>query len=117
MTGTLFSKMILGGCYFLIPAWVHARDIKDSTQTKIQLVDRRQRIVTVTPALGELVSDFLKGQLQRLVGVSEYTNYPVSLQKITSIGPYHQFNLEKVTALRPDLVFASTDGNSKDQIH
>jgi iron complex transport system substrate-binding protein len=101
---------------FLVAVTAQGRAVKDTTGITVQLPDSPRRIVTLTPALGELVSSFLGDRFDRLVGVSEYTDYPPALQKKYSIGPYHQFNLERVVAIRPDVVFATTDGNSKDQI-
>jgi iron complex transport system substrate-binding protein len=89
----------------------------DATQTQVRLNDHPQRIVTLAPSLGELVTDLLGKDLGRLVGVSEYTDYPTALRKLPSIGPYHHFNLEKVLALKPDLVLATLDGNSKEQVN
>ncbi|MBI3535765.1 MAG: ABC transporter substrate-binding protein [Deltaproteobacteria bacterium] len=75
-----------------------------------------KRIVTLVPSLGELVADFLRDDLSKIVGVSEYTDYPPKLKLKESIGPYYKFNIEKVVSLKPDLIFATQDGNAKDQI-
>lgn len=75
-----------------------------------------QRIVALTPALAELVADLIPDHLERIVGVPEYTDEPAALKSKTSIGPYHAFSVETVISLKPDLVIATTDGNSKDQI-
>jgi iron complex transport system substrate-binding protein len=88
----------------------------DSTKVRVQVPDYPKRIVALTPALAELSADFLGDQLDRLVGVAEWSEFPAALKKIESIGPYHQFNLEKVVALKPDLILASTDGNPKERV-
>ena len=93
-----------------------AREVKDFTSTRVHLVDRPSRIITLAPSLGELAADLLGDQLERIVGVSELSDEPPALKKVQSVGPYHRFNLEKVLSLKPDLVFATRDGNSKDQI-
>ncbi len=72
------------------------------------------RIVTLAPSLGELVADL--GGANRIVGVSEYTDYPAELKVKKSVGPYSRFNLEEVIALKPDLVLGTLDGNAKDQV-
>jgi len=102
---------------FSIPLQSHAQQIVDATGTSVTLKSEKpSRIVTLAPSLGELAADFLGNDLKRIVGVSEYTDYPAALKKIESIGAYHRFNLEKVVALKPDLVLATTDGNPKDQV-
>jgi len=93
-----------------------ASQVMDATHTSVQLPDYPKRIVTLAPSLGELAADILGQEIHRIVGVSEYTDYPPKLRWLPSIGPYHQFNFEKVLSLRPDLVFATLDGNSKEQV-
>lgn len=75
------------------------------------------RIVALIPSLGELASDLLGDQLDRIVGVPDGTDYPPALAKKQKIGPYHRFNVEAVAALKPDLVLSSMDGNQKDQVY
>lgn len=95
-----------------------AREIVDATRTRVILTrDRPDRIVTLVPSLGELVSDLVGSEgMSRIVGVSEYSDFPSALKKVRSVGPYHRFNLERVMELKPDLVLATLDGNSKDQV-
>lgn len=93
-----------------------AREVKDATGTLVKLPDHPVRIVTLAPSVGELAAEFLEVDLDRIVGVSESTDYPPALKKIESVGPYQRFNLERVIALKPDLVLATLQGNSKDQV-
>ncbi len=74
------------------------------------------RVVTLMPSLGEIAYDLIDEPNTRIVGVSEYTDYPPPLKGKPSIGPYFKVNLEKIVSLKPDLVLASTNGNAKDQI-
>ena len=93
-----------------------AREVRDATQTTVTLKPVPRRVVTLAPSLAETVSEILGDALDRIVGVSEYTDYPAILKKRESIGPFFKVNLEKIMALKPDLVLATTDGNSKEQI-
>jgi iron complex transport system substrate-binding protein len=108
--GLLLSASFVSGT----PA--SAREIVDFTGTKVQVVESPKRIVTLAPSLGELAADLLGNNIQRIIGVSEYTDYPPVLKRVESVGPYFRFNLEKVAVLKPDLVLATTDGNPKDQV-
>ena len=94
-------------------AW--ATDLTDVTGTAVHVQSHPVRIITLAPSLAELVCEFF-GNGDRIVGVSEYTDFPPELKKIKTIGPYSHVNLETVFALKPDLVLATLDGNSKDQI-
>lgn len=100
-------------------AWganAQARELIDATGAKVRVKDHPVRIVTLAPSLGELAADLSGGDVSRIVGVSEYTDFPEALSKVESIGSYAKFNLEKVVSLKPDLVLGTLDGNSKDQV-
>src|SRR4051812_17534404 len=107
--GFVFSQIV-----FSLPAV--ARVMTDVTQTKITLVDVPQRIVTLAPSLGELAADLLGNDIDRIVAVSDFTDYPPGLKRFPSVGSFTHFSLEKVVSLKPDLVLATLDGNSKDQV-
>ena len=101
-------------CAFSSPSF--AKTIVDVTQTQVQVPEYPKRVVTLAPSLGELAADLVGADLERIVGVSEYTDYPPGLKKVPSVGPYTRFSLEKVMSLKPDLVLATSDGNSKEQV-
>ncbi|MGK5089332.1 helical backbone metal receptor [Bdellovibrionota bacterium FG-2] len=98
------------------PPLAFAREVLDAVGMRVKLQEKPLRIVTLAPSLGELVSVFLGEDFTRLVGVSEYSDVPLALNKIVSVGPYNRFNLERVVSLKPDLVLATKDGNLPDQI-
>lgn len=99
-----------------LPAATLAREVTDATGARVKVTNTPKRIVTLMPSLGELAADLVGERLDRIVGVSEFTDYPPKLKKTESIGPYYRFNIEKVVVLKPDLVLATTDGNPKDQV-
>lgn len=92
------------------------RPVEDALGAKVKVVDNPQRIVCLTPALAELVAALDPAGVDKLVGVSEYSDFPEQLKGKASIGSYTKVNLEKILSLKPDLVLASTDGNDKDQV-
>ncbi|MEM2189911.1 MAG: cobalamin-binding protein [Archaeoglobaceae archaeon] len=70
-----------------------------------------QRIVSLSPSNTEIL--FAIGAGDRVVGVTDYCNYPpevaelVAKGKIQRIGGYSTVNVERIIALKPDLVIAS----------
>ena len=76
------------------------------------------RIVSLAPVISEWIAEILgeKETLAELVGVSEYSQYPSYLQKIKTIGPYPQIQVEAILALHPTLVIASDEYNRPEQI-
>ena len=61
-----------------------------------------QRVVTLAPSLAELV--FAAGAGTSLVGVSALTDYPPEARRIARIGDASRLDVERVLALRPDVV-------------
>src|SRR6267154_2271493 len=64
--------------------------------------DFPQRIVSLSPDLTEML--YGVGAFSRVVGVSNYDTYPPEVAKVPHLGQLHSPNLERLTALRPDLV-------------
>jgi iron complex transport system substrate-binding protein len=62
------------------------------------------RIVTLAPQLTELV--FAAGAGERLVGVSANSDYPPPARTLPVVGGAGRIDLERILALRPDLVLA-----------
>ena len=100
---TLVSTLLLGGCAEeRKPAY--PMEIIDGVGRTVSIPWEPERIVCLTPSSAEIV--FAVGAGSRVVGVSEYTKYPPEAQQITKIGSYASLNIEKITALEPDLLFA-----------
>jgi iron complex transport system substrate-binding protein len=53
---------------------------------------------------------FALGAGDRVVGTDDFSNFPADAKKIPRVGGM-QPNVEKIAALKPDLVIASTEGN------
>lgn len=94
-------------------------EIVDSTGAKIKVPTHAERVVTLAPSLSELVVELSSSPsvaLKRLVGVSEFSDFPPEVKKVRQVGPYYRVHLEAVLGLRPDLVLATSDGNSQEQV-
>jgi len=68
------------------------------------------RLVALSPEATELL--FALGLGPRVVGVSRFSNFPPQAASLPKVGSYTDINLEQVAALSPDLVIATTSGNS-----
>jgi iron complex transport system substrate-binding protein len=67
------------------------------------------RVVTLAPSLTELV--FAAGAGRSLVGVSALSDYPAEARAIARIGDAGRIDVERVLALKPDLVLVWQRGN------
>jgi iron complex transport system substrate-binding protein len=73
-----------------------------------------QRIVSLAPSITEIL--FSLGLGDRIVGVTKHCDYPPEATKKTNVGSYVDLNIEKILALKPDLIIATADGNEKGSI-
>jgi iron complex transport system substrate-binding protein len=72
------------------------------------------RIVSLSPSITELV--FEAGAGSKLVGVSRHSDYPDSARSIPEVGDASNLDLERIVALKPDLVIAWRSGNAFPEI-
>lgn len=85
-------------------------EVLDDVGTTLRLAQPARRIVSLAPHLTETL--FAAGAGERIVGSVEYSNYPPAAAKIARVGSYSQIDLERVIALRPDLIIAWQSGNA-----
>lgn len=77
--------------------------ITDASGKKVTIKEKPKRIVSVIPSDTEIA--FALGLGKKIVGVSDYDNYPAETKSIEKIGGL-EMNIEKITSLQPDLVLA-----------
>lgn len=83
----------------------------DEVGRGVELSRPPKRIVSVAPSVTEIL--FAIGLAERVVGVSTYCNYPPEARHRKKVGTYAAPSLEKIVALKPDLVLGTADGNLK----
>ena len=77
----------------------------DDLSDTVQLAEPARRIVSLAPSNTELL--FAMGLGDRLVGVTEYCNYPAEVDSIARVSGYSTLSLERIVATEPDLVVAA----------
>ena len=68
------------------------------------------RVVSLMPSYSEIICDL--GFKNSLVGVSSYSNWPQELSSVEKVGDYYKPDIEKIYALKPDMVFSGKFENS-----
>jgi len=63
------------------------------------------RIVSICPGTTEIL--YALGLGEEIVGVSSFCNYPEDVFKKEKVGSFSRPSLEKIVALRPDVIFAT----------
>lgn len=82
--------------------------VTDGMGRSVVLPKRIARVVSLAPNLTEMA--FAVGAGAKIVGTDDYSNFPAEARRLPKVGGM-QPNLEKILALRPDLVLASSEGN------
>ncbi|MET0266501.1 MAG: cobalamin-binding protein [Duganella sp.] len=88
--------------------------VRDDDGNLITLQKPAQRIVSLSPHVTELL--FAAGGGDRIVGAVTYSDYPEAAKKIARIGTNRQIDMERVIAMKPDLIVAWMHGSAERQI-
>ncbi len=86
----------------------------DDAGRRIALPSPAARIISLAPHATELL--FAAGAGTRIVGVSDYSDFPAEARQLPSVGSSLQLDLERILALKPDLIVAWKSGNSPKQV-
>ena len=76
--------------------------IIDDTGLAITIPEEPQRIISTAPSNTEIL--FALGLENKIVGVTNYCNYPEKVNNVEKIGEMTPLNLEKIASLKPDLI-------------
>lgn len=86
-----------------------ALTLTDMTGRAVTLPAAPQRIISLVPSATEII--FALGGDDRLVGVTDFCDYPAAARRKRSVGGMIAPNLEVVATLTPDLVIGTREGN------
>jgi iron complex transport system substrate-binding protein len=104
-------------CMFLIlltnNATAEIRLTDDSGRT-VTLAQPAKRIITLAPHIVELL--YAAGAGERIVGAVEYSYFPEAAKSIPRIGDSAQLDLERIVAMKPDLIIVWQHGNAQRQL-
>jgi len=84
------------------PALTWPATFRDAMGEAVTLSGPPARVVSLSPAVTEML--FAVGAGDRVVGVTSYCDYPPEAAKLPKVGSYTGLSVEKVIALRPDVV-------------
>ena len=82
------------------------QQLTDDAGRNVMLPARVERVITLAPNLTEIV--FAIGAGDRLVGNTTYCNYPAEAKNVAKVGDTLHPSLERIIALRPQVVLIST---------
>jgi iron complex transport system substrate-binding protein len=79
--------------------------IEDDLGRKVTIDAQPQRIVSLAPANTEIL--FALGLGDKVVGVTDYCDYPDEAKAKDKVGDFYGPSIEKIIALDPDVIFAT----------
>lgn len=82
------------------------REVTDEAGKRVRVPLHPQRIITLAPNLTEIV--YAIGAGDSLVGNTTFCDYPAEAKQVTKVGDTLQPNIERIIALKPEIIFVST---------
>ena len=82
------------------------KEVTDDAGRRVIIPTKVERFVSLAPNLTEIA--YAIGAGQRLVGNTTFCNYPEQAKSVTKVGDTLQPSIERILALRPQLVLVST---------
>jgi iron complex transport system substrate-binding protein len=108
---SLLALILTAGAMQHAPAQII---VVDDAQQKIALAQPAARIISLAPFLTELL--FAAGAGEQVVAGVEHSDFPASAKALPRVGDYNKFDVEKILALKPDLLVAWTSGNPAQEV-
>jgi iron complex transport system substrate-binding protein len=88
--------------------------VLDDDGKPVTLQQPALRVVAMAPHVTELL--FAAGGGAKIVGAVSYSDYPEAAKRIPQIGSNRQIDMERVIALKPDLIVVWMHGSSERQV-
>lgn len=88
--------------------------VNDDDGNPVTMQKPAQRVMSLAPHATELL--FAAGGGDRIIGAVTYSDYPEAARKIPRVGDNRQVDLERIVAMKPDLIVVWLHGSSERQI-
>ena len=91
-----------------------AISVRDDAGNSVVLPAPARRVISMAPHVTELL--FAAGGGARIVGAMNFSDFPPAAKNLPLVGSNDQIDIERVLALRPDLLIVWQSGNTARQI-
>jgi iron complex transport system substrate-binding protein len=91
-----------------------AIELVDDRGRTLRLAAPARRIISLLPALTEATCAL--GACERLVGVDRFSNWPAQVERLPRLGGMEDAQVERIVALKPDLVLAAVSARAVDRL-
>jgi iron complex transport system substrate-binding protein len=97
-----------------LPAFADPLTVQDDRGRTLVLERPATRVISLAPNTTELM--YAIGAESALIAVTELSDYPSAARTLPSVGGLNGLDLERIVALKPDLVIAWASGNSRTEL-
>jgi iron complex transport system substrate-binding protein len=99
----------------LLASHAHAAiTVHDDDGNAVTLQKPAMRVIAMAPHVTEMV--YAAGGGERIVAAVDYSDYPEAARRLPRVGSNRQIDMERVAALKPDLIVVWLHGSSERQI-
>jgi len=109
-----FTTILLAMLSTLSMYGVAAVTVTDDLGNKVTLDRPARRVISLAPHVTELI--FAAGGGSKIIGTVKYSDYPEAAKAIPRIGDLRQVDLERIIALKPDLMVVWMHGAFNQQL-
>ena len=109
---SLISAMLVA-CICASSAQASVTATDDSGAT-VSLAAPAQRVISLAPHVTELI--YAAGGGAKLVGTVSYSDYPPAAKQVPRVGDNKALDLERIVALKPDLIVVWRHGNAQAEL-
>jgi iron complex transport system substrate-binding protein len=108
------AAIVSSALALLSPAAYAAVTVTDDAGQRVTLAMPAKRVIALSPHAVELV--YAAGGAATLVGAVSYSDYPPAAKALPRVGSNAALDLERIVALKPDLIVVWRHGNDERQL-
>jgi iron complex transport system substrate-binding protein len=111
------AKPLLFACALALMCASHAHaaiTVTDDAGATVTLAAPAERVISLAPHVTELI--YAAGGGAKLVGAVSYSDYPPEAKNVPRVGDNKSLDLERIVALKPDLIVVWRHGNAQQQL-
>lgn len=108
LLGRTAGLLFMAFCFWSGCSWTLAATFTDEVGRQVELLRPPQRIISLAPSITEIL--FALQLEEKIVGVSNFCQFPPAARRKEKVGDYAHPSLEKIVALKPDLVIGLAEG-------
>lgn len=114
----MMHKLMLASLFLIMHAialQAHAAiSVTDDAGNVITLASPAKRIISLSPHVTEMI--FAAGAGEQIIGTVKYSDYPAAAKAIPRVGDNRQLDIERIIAMKPDLLVVWMHGAFERQL-